>query len=312
MDAGEEPGKVVIIVLGVAFQGVVMALGATDAGAQEGLGHGGHHLGALGLPVLADGDQEIADGGVVARAAAGRQHVPGDLIPRPLLNQLLAQPFMEGAHALGAAHVVVALLAVLKQVSQEQGPVIDKLRPLEQGVDGASAFIRALVGQEGPHFLGRGQHANGVQKRPAQKRGVVARARRLDPQGGELVEHVLIDEIAALGQPCRIDRLLVRSGQDNHRDLALKADAQRRFAVAQHLDQPLGIDAGHARVVGIETAQPGHVARRAVGVPGTDLELQFLPRAQCSRDWPNLERLDAGIVLGWPGAPARTQSRRTW
>ena len=112
---------------------MIVALGAADARAEERLRDRGDHFGALRLALLADGDDEVTDGRFLGRVAVGGQHVAGQFVPRPIGGHLLAQPVVEGAHALGAAHVVVALLAVLQQIAQLQRPVIDELGPSRAG-----------------------------------------------------------------------------------------------------------------------------------------------------------------------------------
>src|SRR5439155_3615453 len=112
VDAREVAGEVVIVVLRVLFQRMVVAPGAADADAEERLRDGADDFGPGALALFTHIDDVISDGRVVGGRPLRGQHGAGDLVPRAVGGDLLAQPLVEGTDALDAAHVVVALLAV--------------------------------------------------------------------------------------------------------------------------------------------------------------------------------------------------------
>ncbi len=87
-----------------------------------------------------------------------------------------------------------------------------------------SRRVRTGVGEEGLHFRGRRQDADGVEEGPAEELAVGAKVRWLDAQSGELGEDVLIDEVVLLRQPFRRDRPIVRCRNDDDGHLGLERD----------------------------------------------------------------------------------------
>src|SRR6185437_7487254 len=299
-DAREERREMIVIVLRVLLQRMVVALSAADACAEERLRNRGNHFGTMRVIVFANRDDKVADGGFVGRIATGGQHVAGQFIPRSIGRHLLAQPNVEGAHALGAAHIMVALLAILKQVAQLQRPVIDKFRTIEQAIDEPSAAIGPFVREKRPHFGRRRQHADGIEEGAAQELGIAAQVRRFDAQNTELIEHMLIDKIVTRCQARRIDGLLERSGEDDDGDESLEANADGRLTVATNTHETIGVNLGHAGIVGVELAQPSHIAPLAVAVLGAHEELLLLSRPQGAVAGQDDELAHFGIGLFWP------------
>src|SRR5687768_9584517 len=89
----EDGRPIVVIVLGPAFVGVVVAFGALKAGAKKDLGGGfGARRGIAVRPI-------VICGWVPISAAARGQDLAGELIKGPIGGDALAYPMMEGLEA---------------------------------------------------------------------------------------------------------------------------------------------------------------------------------------------------------------------
>ena len=125
LDAREEGGKLVVIVLRPAIERVVVALGTLHAHAEKNLGSG------LGPGVgVAQGPVVVGSRLLVGAAPAGDQ-LPGQQVERLVVGHRLAEPFVEHLHALA----IELLFLVAEQVGPFEGPELGILRPLEQGID---------------------------------------------------------------------------------------------------------------------------------------------------------------------------------
>ena len=113
------------------------------------------------FPAIADAgrDHMAGDGracGIVDRAAGRGQHVLRQFIPGTIGGNLCSQPGVHLAHLLGAAHIVVALFAILQQIAKLQGPEVDELRAFEQLVDQLCALVGILIAEKRLGFGGGG------------------------------------------------------------------------------------------------------------------------------------------------------------
>ena len=136
-----------------------------------------------------------------------------------------------------------------EQVAEEPGPLLGELLAAHQLVHQAGAFVWRVVGEEGAHRFGRGDEPGGVERRPAQERGVRGRRRVGDPERFLLRPEHFVHEGAADQPPDRGRRLVPR--------------------------QPAGGGDGPARLLTGRLALGGD-AVRAVGQPVLDLLLAFL------------------------------------
>ena len=115
---GEAGGEVIEIILGVAFQRMIMAARTADPGAEKRLRHGVGKLGFLDAFLLSHYGYEIADCGHLHGIALGQQDRLRDLTPGSVGRDLGAQPLVKRPHPLCSAHVMIAFLAILQQVGQ--------------------------------------------------------------------------------------------------------------------------------------------------------------------------------------------------
>ena len=299
-DAREERGEVIEIILRVALERMIVAAGATDACAEKGLRH---RVGQLGIdvPFFADGGDEVADLRCVHGVAGGGEEVAREFVPRAVDGDLRAQPRVKRAHALRAAHVVVALPAILEEVAELQRPEIHELGTLEQRLDEARAFVGIFVGEERANFLGRGQRADGVEGGAAQKRGVVRELRGRDAQCGELVEDVLIEGVVAAREGLGRDFIGERQRDGHDLDLFLKMHAHRGLALAFALDDSLGRHARDGLVVRVKLREPRHVAHTAIGVMRAHEQALTVAEAERVIAGQNLKARGVGFAGGGSG-----------
>src|SRR5688500_4990070 len=109
----KERREPVIIILRVFLQRVVVALGAPDPRPQERLRHRVGRLRILHLRLLSHRHHDAPARRRRRRVPARGQRAPRQRIPPPVRRRRPPQPRLKLPHALGPAHVVVALLAVL-------------------------------------------------------------------------------------------------------------------------------------------------------------------------------------------------------
>ena len=149
-------------------------------------------LASLGLLLFADVDDDSSrlPGSAIVDCRTPSA-VAGHFVPRTIGRHLLAKPSWNGANALGAANVVIALLAVLQQVGQLQASSNRQTPAVPSKRRSAGHACRRLVGQKRRAPRRRGQHADGVEERPADKLGIAAQGPTVeDRRRRELVEHI--------------------------------------------------------------------------------------------------------------------------
>ena len=272
-EAGEERGHLVVLVLGPALEGVVVALRADHPHAHEELRGGLHRL------LRVAGGAVVAGGRPVERAAGGRDELADEPVVGPVLLDRLAQPAAEGQHALVAHELPVAA----QQVAPLERPVVDVGVAGDQFVDQAVPLLltRRVVGEEGAHPFRRRDLAGEVERGAAQEGGVADRRRRqhLDPL--ELLVDQFVD-VVGLGQSGPLEALAAAEhGGRRGGELALVAHEQRAFAAAEPGRDGAGgrvLDGHRLRVAAGDVRFAGHVPAAAVGVAGDDDRLLAHPR----------------------------------
>ena len=183
---GEEGRQAVVVVLGPALEGMIVALGALDANAAEELGRRLHQF------LRRAGDAVVVRRGVGEGVALRREQLPHDLVEWRVLFDLLAHPFPVRFGAFG----LQGPPAVAQHVEPLQRPEVGVLGPLQQVVDQLGPLVRGGVGQELPGLVRRGQGTADVEVGPAQELRVVAQVRRLNVQqlvlGVDVPVHVVV------------------------------------------------------------------------------------------------------------------------
>ncbi len=167
------------------------------------------------------------------------------------------------------------------------------------------------VGQERADLGGRGQHAEDVERRPADELGVGAGRRRLDPHPVELAEHRAVDRVVLrdLGGGEPGDRHQVR--QPDRGDQAEVMRDHRDLAGPLERDVPVGVDLGDRR-------SSTSCSSRAGSRRGSSRRRSAPPRrsaasvagASRSRDPGAISRRTGFGAAGSSFAPSAIQSRR--
>ena len=209
----------------------------------------------------------IVGGGVLERAAAGRQQLLHPFVDRHVAADLVLQPVVIEQRRLVAD---VVGRADLQQFRPLHHPQLGEFLAAQQLIDQLLALVRRGVGHELLVLLRRRQHADHVEVGPPQKDLVGAQFGRGDAQLAELGVNQSVDVVVfgdlregerqPLGQH---DHLGAdgEGGEAGH-DEGLAAVAGRHHAVGRNL--------GRRVVVAEEQGQRGHVAHGAVGVAGAD------------------------------------------
>ena len=263
--AGEKGGELEILVLGPAFEGVVVAGVAVEAGGEEEVGGVLHRLGGGAENFV------VTRGGVFAVGAGRGEDFLGELIVGRVGGDFLADPVAETFRALFAQELAVHL----EEVGPFVGPVVDVVGRADEAVDDGVAFPagRAGVGEEFADLGGSGREAGEVEIDAAEKLLVGAEAGReyfeaLPFGGGEAVDAVpffrlVPDEAGAVAH----------DGDGGGGVIALVAGEDGSFAAAERGDEAAAFGEGDVLVAGFDEALGGDVALAAVGVGGEDAHL---------------------------------------
>ncbi len=262
--SGEESGEPVVVVQGPAVEGVVVALGALDARAQE---HLGDVLGGLLRR------QPFRRGVQVGRrrlevAAGPNEQLGHEFIERPILHHLILDPGGIRIHRLGVPAILRCLVVRpdTEQLAPLHRPQVHELGPVEQGVDQPGSLPRVPVRQETVVLFARRRQADQVEIHPAQEGLVGADLRGGKVQLLELVKDKRIDEV--LLRRVRPDELIIGRQHDHlgaNGELAEAGEDEGRASPAA-LHHTVLADAGDRLVVAQVERQPGDVAHRAVRV----------------------------------------------
>jgi hypothetical protein len=175
------------------------------------------------------------------------------------------------------ARRVEDLFFVAQDVRKLERPVLGEFGSLEQGIDQPRSLVSRRIGDELPGLICGRQNAEGVEKRPADERGVVADGRWTHLEFLEPGEDLLVDVVGRLR--CLPHEVWPRRKKcQPHGKLGGEiTDDNRRLAelFAMHEAAMAGADGGIGRLV---DRKPGHIATRAVDESGRDLQLHVIVR----------------------------------
>jgi hypothetical protein len=267
--AGEEGDHAVVVVLGPAVEGMVVTLGALDACAEEELRHVFHQQLRVALAV------EIGLGIFNPGAFRGDEAMD-DFVHRRLVFDLLMQPR-------GVAHGGFLMrsgggddAAGLEPLAPFHGPEVGELRPREQAVHEARAFVTARVVFKLFVFREAGQQADGVDEDAAHEVVVAAHFGGCHAKLREAGIDGFVDEIPTLRE--RGGRLL--AGHDIHAhaaDEGGQAHGDEDLAAPMTADEALTRDTGDGVVGAFQNAEVRDIALRAIGEAAHDDEAMALP-----------------------------------
>jgi len=160
----EKAGHAVVIRLAPAVERVVVALRARDAHAEKYLRHRVSHLAGLAHDLV-----EMAGRCLVEGPFGGEQRTR-ELVERPVCGKLPANP--------PVINVGVARAELLPIYAQQVGPLqrpeVRELRPFQQRAHELRALVGGLVIEKAPRLVRRGERADDVEVRAAQKGRIIA------------------------------------------------------------------------------------------------------------------------------------------
>ena len=163
-DAGEEVGHLVILVVGPLLHRVVVALGAIDRHAEEGL------RGRLGHAARIVVQHEEVARPVDQRAALRGDKLAHEPVPRRVRLHLIPNPRVVAPHR----GRLEPLALHEQQVGPLVGPVVHELGALQECFDQRVAFLRRFVLEKHARLVRRGQNADRVEKGAADEFAVRA------------------------------------------------------------------------------------------------------------------------------------------
>ena len=305
LDAGKERRGAVVVVLRPALEGVVVALGALHADAEEQLRR------RLRQVRWVRGDAVVIRRRVREPTADGGQQLPDHHIDAGVLVDMIVQPFLEDKGAFDLNRLAIAA----QDIGPFQRPQVSILGPVQQRVDELGPFVcfRALQKSLG---LGRGrQHTAHVHIHAADKFLVGTQVRGQDIEHLQLGEDVLID-VVVFGRIAPLEAVLGLEVRQPHGDhFVQKAAQDGHLPALAELDQAVGLHRGDGRVAAAENRQASHVADSAVAEVSLNRQLlpaHWLVEQSRSRQYFHFLQLRqvGGVVpqpLGEPGqhGPAR-------
>lgn len=164
-EACEGGGEAPEVILRPGGEGVVMALGALDGGAHEGLSDTTGELDGIGIEA-----EEEMDGSIFLRGAGGGEEFTDDLPVGFALGDGLGEVSLEEA--------TVVRFTVDGSFAEEPGgddgaPVAVEFRGGEEAIDEASAAVGTGVGEEGADFVNGGDVACEVESDAAEEGGII-------------------------------------------------------------------------------------------------------------------------------------------
>ena len=164
---------------------MMVALGALDADAEEDLAD---------PPRRNFGRAEGFENrgrAVGAHAPFRGDHIAGELIVRPVLGELPADPARHGDRALRRHGVFVHF----QNIGPFHRPEVGVLGTFQKLVDQLGPFVRRRICEEGTRFQRRRQSADHVEEDAAQEGGVVGQIARRNAEAFEFIPDVFVDEI---------------------------------------------------------------------------------------------------------------------
>ena len=106
-------GKVIEVVLSVAFQRMVVATGASNANSEKRLCDAIGQFALFHFLKFADNRDEIARLRLRDHIPSGQQHVASNIAPPTIRSDLVAQPLMKRLDSFLPSHIMITLFAVL-------------------------------------------------------------------------------------------------------------------------------------------------------------------------------------------------------
>ena len=285
--------RLVILILGPALEGMVVAFVAVEPRGEEKM-----RRVFQGLRRLAQG-LPVTGGGIVLVGAAGGHDVPHELVVGHVLFERRPDPAAEPLGALFPEELGV----YLKQIAPFVGPVLHEIDAAHQLIHQRLAFDAAFprIRQKTAQlFGGRGQPGK-IQGDAPHKLVVRAEVGGQHLHAFPLGGHELVDRPPCLGF---LPFKPVAVSHDRHRGggvVPLVSGQQRGFSPAQGAHQAGAIHTGHVRIAGLHKRLVRHIPRRAIRV---------------MRDHPHLlarsDLLDDRILRGElnPGHPGRVHVQR--
>jgi hypothetical protein len=262
-EAAEEGGHAPELVLAPVFVGVVVALGAIEAAAEEDADLFRHDVGRGADLVVGD---EVAGGGAVT---FGGEAFAGDFVVGAIGGDVIADPLPVFLAELGGE--AVGEDGDAEDVGEAERPVIGEFRGGDEGVDEFLAFLGVAEGQEFADAFGGREGAGEVETDAAEELGVGGDVGGEDVDFAELGEDGVVDEIGAG------DGGVVGDGGADDADGGAGeepggADEDGGFAEAFAFDDAIGGDGSDFAVIGTEEDLIGVVFGVAVGELGGDQE----------------------------------------
>ncbi len=186
----EKGGEAVVVVHRPAVEGVVVALGALDAGAHEDLRDVFRELHDIRLHL------EKIRGGAGEGAALCGEKFGNELVEGSVAGDAIAQPAVEVQSGfVGDGVVAIADGADLEQLGPFHNPHLGELFAGQQRIHELGVLVRAGVRKEFLALLRRGREADDVEVRAAQEGFVAGKAGRDDAELVELRGDVAIDVV---------------------------------------------------------------------------------------------------------------------
>ena len=284
VNAREERGHLVILVLRPALERMVVAFVAVEPGGEEEVRRVLHRLRRRPQHLV------VACGRVVLVGSGGGQNLPHELVVGRVGVDLLADPFTEELRALGPEEFPVHLEQVgplVRPMLHKRGrsnELVDEFFPLGLRV----AFVR----DERADFVGGGRKAGEVEEDPADEVRVRTKPAGQDlhpfPFGrDELVHPVEGDLVLPLET-----RTVAHDGDSRRGIRAFVAGEHRSLTAAQGGDDARRIGGNHVDIAALDEGLGRDIARAAVGVGRDDAHL--LAAADHLHDGITREQLDAG------------------
>ena len=256
---GKEGAELVILVLGPAFERVIVAFVAVEPNPQKRLGNIFGHLAGISQ------SPEVIAGRIFKGAALGEHQVAGELVEGTICRKLVADPAAEHPDTLLTQVFGIALEQVCELVGPEfrvrggSDEAVHQGLPLLGGPGG--------VGEESPHRLRCRRLPSDVQRDSSDELGVVAQFAGIDLQALQFRVHRPVDEIVLR------HRGETESGAVSHDgDLAsivesFVANQHSHLASAQR-DYRAALDESHLFIVAAQDGLTGHIARGTIRIGG--------------------------------------------
>ncbi len=251
---------------------MVVALGALELHAEEDLGKVGGECLGLDLRLVHEHGVEI-DGAVGEIASGGVHHLGDELIERPSLAHLAANPLVKGVGGFDVGGVRgVTSAHDAKLLAPERGPDVGKSIVSEQGIDFGGALVLTGFGHEGAVFLRRRWTGGEVEGDATEESFVIANLRWGDAELLQTFKEVLVDVV--VGDRVRPDEVVrLQHGNTGPNGEAAVAGEDVGVSGGGGADATIFVDGGDGGIVRVVDGEVGDIALRAIALVGEDAEL---------------------------------------